>query len=256
MRLSLSSCMFCVSLSMGLLAYIGIVCMEYSMTTNIDSTQTHERHIRIISDVLRSYMRFGHVRLYLGVHSIKEHMQMKMTLFWTLSCLALALPLAAGFQYDLRCVEFYRVLATFVDCNGNCPEMLTDLDCSRSSLVHKMLMHEMVTINTTLHFDWLAHPVELSELIVLATIGRHFVRQPGVKTPYFNWEQYTNSLVLNQLSCEFQRPLYGFILISTLVFVVIFLAMHTMISTPAVSHKEDPSASPAVSFRVTKTSHE
>lgn len=184
-------------------------------------------------------------------------MQMKMTLFWTLSCLALALPLAVGFQYDLRCVDFYRVLATFVDCNGICPEMVTDLDCSRSSLVHKMLMHEMVTINTTLRFDWLNHPTELSELIVLATIGRHFVRQPGVKTPYFKWEQYTNSLILNQLSCEFQRPLYGFILISTLVFVVVFLTMHTMISNPAEPpHKEDPSASPAVSFRVTKTSQQ
>lgn len=231
--------------------------MQYSMTTNIDTTQPQERYIRIINDVLRSYMRFGDVRLYLGGRLIKEHVQIKMTLFLTLVCMALALPFASCFKYDMKCVEFYRVLATFVDCNGDCPEMLTDLDCSRSSLVHKMLMHEMATINTTLQFDWLNHPGELSELIVLATIGRHFVRQPGVKTPYFKWEQYTNSLILNQLSCEFQRPLYGFILISTLVFVVIFLAMHTMISNPAVPpHKEDPSVSPAVGFRVTKTSQE
>lgn len=178
-----------------------------------------------------------------------------MTLFWTLSCLALALPLTVGFTYDMQCIDFYNVLVTFVDCNGACPDMLTDLDCSRSSLVHKMLMHEMATVNTTLHFDWMNHPVELSELIVLATIGRHFVRQPGVKTSFFKWDQYTSSLILDQLSCEFQRPLYGFILISTLVFVVIFLAMHTMISTPAEPpHKEEPSASPVVGFRETKTS--
>lgn len=171
-----------------------------------------------------------------------------------LACLTLALPSAFCLRYNTNCMEFYRVLGTFVDCNGQCPEMLTDLDCSRSSLVHKMLMHEIVKINTTLEFDWSDHPMELSELVVLATIGRHFVRQPGVRTPYFKWEQYTDSLVLSQLSCEFQRPLYAFILIATLVFVVVFLAMHTMLSNPA--HTEAVSASPAVSFRVTKTSQQ
>jgi hypothetical protein len=180
-----------------------------------------------------------------------------MRLLPTLVCACCALPVVAGFEYSVDCMQFYASLATYVDCGGQCPQMQNAGDCSRSGLVHTMLMYEdrIAMRNTSVVYD-LRDPGQLSRLLVFASIGRHFARQPDVKTPHFKWDGYTETLVLNQLSCEFQRPLYAFILIVTLVFVVVFVAMHAAVdssSTKPYPKDKDKSDSTAVGFRLTKT---
>ena len=121
--------------------------------------------------------------------------------------------------------------------------------------MQKMLMYEdtMTVRNTSVVYDLRDHR-QLSRLLVFASIGRHFARQPGVKTPHFKWDGHTETLVLNQLACEFQRPLYAFILIVTLVFVVVFVAMHAAVnSSQAKPYDKDTADSTAVGFRLTKT---
>ena len=190
---------------------------------------------------------------------IKEHWQNGMRLSTALVCVCCALPGVACLQYSVDCLQFYDTLATYVDCGGQCPRMQNAADCSKSGLVHTMLMYEdaIAVRNTSVVYD-LRDPRQLSRLLVFASIGRHFARQPGAKTPHFKWDGYTETLVLNQMSCEFQRPLYAFILIVTLVFVIVFVAMHAAVDSsstkpyPKDKDKDKPDAT-AVGFRRTLT---
>lgn len=135
-------------------------------------------------------------------------------------------------QYSVDCLQFYAAVAAYVDCGGQCPDMLSADDCANSSLVHNMLLYEdrMAVRNASVVYDLQGDAPALSRLLVFAAIGRHFARQPGVTTPHFKWDAYTGTLALDQLSCEFQRPLYAFILVVTLVFVVVFVGMHVAVS--------------------------
>jgi hypothetical protein len=173
----------------------------------------------------------------------------------TLVCLCCTLRSVASVEYSVDCMQFYESLTTYVDCNGQCPAMQNARDCSVNALVHRMLMYEdMIAVrNTSVVYDF-KDPAQLSRLLVFASIGRHFAKQSGVKTPYFTWDGTAGTLVLNQMSCEFQRPLYGFILIVTLVFVVVFVAMHvTVVSSESKVYQKETTDSTAVGFRVTKT---
>lgn len=169
-----------------------------------------------------------------------------------LLCMCCALPAVLSVQYSVDCQQFYAAVAVYVDCGGKCPDMQSAQDCATSGLVHKMLMSEdsMSISNTSIVYDLHGDPLGLSRLLVFAAIGRHFARQPGVKTPHFKWDAYTETLALDQLSCEFQRPLYAFVLIVTLVFVVVFVGMHVTVSNAATSvHAKDvPAAAPAAAY--------
>jgi hypothetical protein len=168
--------------------------------------------------------------------------------FTALLCACCALRTVAAVQYSVDCLQFYAALVVYVDCGGECPEMQSAADCASSGLVQKMLLYEasIAIRNTTVVFDMQGDPAALSRLLVFAAIGRHFARQPGVKTPHFRWDSYDEALVLDQLSCEFQRPLYAFILIVTLVFVVVFVGMHvTVSSSQSTAHAKDAAASRA-----------
>ena len=156
-----------------------------------------------------------------------------MRLLTALLCLCV-LPAAASVQYSVDCLEFYAAVAAYVDCGGQCPEMVSADDCAKSGLVHKMLLYEnrMNISNASVVYDLQGDAPALSRLLVFAAIGRHFARQTGVKTPHFKWDAYTETLALDQLSCEFQRPLYAFILILTLVFVVVSVGIHVAVPRP------------------------
>jgi hypothetical protein len=156
-----------------------------------------------------------------------------MRLLTALLCVSGVLP-AVCVQHSVDCLQFYAAVAVYVDCGGQCPDMLSADDCAKSGLVHKMLLYEdsMAVRNASVVYDLQGDAPALSRLLVFAAIGRHFARQPGVKTPHFKWDAYTETLALDQLSCEFQRPLYAFILIVTLVFVVVFVGMHVAVSSP------------------------
>lgn len=149
-------------------------------------------------------------------------------------------------EYSVDCQQFYAAVAAYVDCGGQCPEMLSAEACSQSGLVHKMLLYEesMAIRNSSVVYDLQRDPLALSRLLVFAAIGRHFTKQPGVKTPHFKWDAYTDTLALDQLSCEFQRPLYAFILIVTLVFVVVFVGMHVTVASSAGSALAKDAAAP------------
>jgi len=156
-----------------------------------------------------------------------------MRLLTALLC-ACVLPAAASVQYSVDCREFYAAVASYVDCGGQCPDMVTVDDCAKSGLVHKMLLYEdsMNISNATVVYNLQGDAPALARLLVFAAIGRHFARQPGVTTPHFRWDAYTDTLALNRLSCEFQRPLYGFILIVTLLVVVVAVGMHLTVVRP------------------------
>jgi hypothetical protein len=170
-----------------------------------------------------------------------------MRLLTALLCACL-LPAAASVQYSVDCREFYAAVAAYVDCGGQCPDMVTVDDCAKSGLVHKMLLYEdsMNISNATVVYNLQGDAPALARLLVFAAIGRHFARQPGVTTPHFKWDAYTGTLALDQLSCEFQRPLYGFILVVTLVFVVVFVGMHVAVSSPQVAVPAHEAAETAV----------
>jgi hypothetical protein len=170
-----------------------------------------------------------------------------MRLLTALLCMSCALPVVSV-GYSVDCQQFYAAVAAYVDCGGQCPEMQSAQDCANSGLVHKMLLYEdrIAIRNTSLVYDLQGDALSLSRLLVFAAIGRHFARQPGVKTPHFKWDAYTETLALDQLSCEFQRPLYAFILIVTLVFVVVFFGMHVAVSSaPSGVPARDAAAPPA-----------
>ena len=177
-----------------------------------------------------------------------------MRLLTALLCVCV-LPAAVSVQYKVDCLQFYAAVAAYVDCGGQCPEMVSADDCAKSALVHKMLLYEdsMAVQNTSVVYDLEGDPAALSRLLLFAAVGRHFARQPGVKTPHFKWDAYTETLALEQLSCEFQRPLYAFILIVTLVFVVVFVGMHVSVTGPhsAVPASDVP-ASDAAAYGHTK----
>lgn len=172
-----------------------------------------------------------------------------------LVCLCCNLHRVTCVEYSVDCMQFYGSLSTYVDCNGQCPTMQNAKDCSVNALVHRMLMYEnMVAVrNTSVVYDF-NDSAQLSRLLVFASIGRHFAKQSGVKTAHFTWDGTSETLVLNQMDCEFQRPLYGFILIVTLVFVVVFFALHvTVASSESKVYAKDATDSTAVGFRVTNT---
>lgn len=174
-----------------------------------------------------------------------------MRLLTALLCMSCALPVVSV-EYSVDCQQFYAAVAAYVDCGGQCPEMESAHDCANSGLVHKMLLYEdrMAIRNSSVAYDLQGDALALSRLLVFAAIGRHFARQPGVKTPHFKWDAYTETLALDQLSCEFQRPLYAFILIVTLVFVVVFVGMHVAVSSaPSSVQAKDADATP------TQTAH-
>lgn len=170
-------------------------------------------------------------------------------------CLLLA-SLGASVEYSVDCLQFYAAVAAYVDCGGQCPAMQSVRDCARSGLVHKMLAYEdaVAVRNTSVVYD-LRDTRELSRLLVFASIGRHFTLQPGVKTPYFTWDARAGTLALKQLPCEYQRPLYAFILIVTLVFVLVSVAMQAAVgaSPPRPYPKDSGKSDSAVSFRVNTT---
>jgi hypothetical protein len=169
-----------------------------------------------------------------------------MRLLTALLCMSCALPVVSV-EYSVDCQQFYAAVAAYVDCGGQCPEMESAQDCAYSGLVHKMLLYEdrIAIRNTSVVYDLQGDALALSRLLVFAAIGRHFARQPGVKTPHFKWDAYTETLALDQLSCEFQRPLYAFILIVTLVFVVVFVGMHVAVSSaPSSVQAKDAHATP------------
>jgi len=171
-----------------------------------------------------------------------------MRLLTALLCTCCALPAAVSVEYSVDCQQFYAAVAAYVDCGGQCPEMQSAEDCARSGLVQKMMLYEdrIAIRNTSVVYDLHGDALALSRLLVFAAIGRHFARQPGVKTPHFKWDAYTETLALDQLSCEFQRPLYAFVLIVTLVFVVVFVGMHvTVSSAPSSAHKDAAPPAPA-----------
>jgi len=173
-----------------------------------------------------------------------------------LCCLLLSPP-GACVEYSVGCLQFYAAVAAYVDCGGQCPAMKSAGDCASSGLVHKMLLYEdsMAVRNASVVYD-LRDPRELSRLLVFASIGRHFTLQPGVKTPYFTWDARAGTLALKELPCEYQRPLYAFILIVTLVFVVVSVAMQAAVAaSPTRPYPKDIGKSDSVSFRVNMTEH-
>jgi hypothetical protein len=171
-------------------------------------------------------------------------------------CCLLMSSLVASVEYSVDCLQFYASVAAHVDCGGQCPAMQSARDCARSGLVHKMLVYEdaVAVRNTSVVYD-LRDPRELSRLLVFASIGRHFTLQPGVKTPYFTWDARAGTLALKQPSCEYQRSLYAFILIVTLVFVLVSVAMQATVGASAARPypKDTGKSDAAVSFRVNTT---
>ena len=145
-----------------------------------------------------------------------------------------------GSAHEISCEHLYDNLKLYVQSSDGCP-VLGDLDaCMADSFIRKSLMH----VNTTTlqksgnAFRLTNDSFCLAELLTFSLIGRHFVAQQTKQVFFFNWNRFHQSLSLEQLPCEFSRPLYTFVLLCTLLTVLCIVVLQEQVK------KKDPPLQP------------
>lgn len=183
-----------------------------------------------------------------------DHMQMSNTLLLLLLCSCECVRSSA---YEIRCSHLYDNLKMYVRSSDGWP-VLADLDaCMSDSFIRKSLMH----MNTTTlqksgnGFHLTNDSFSLAELVTFSLIGRHFIAQETNQVFFFNWNRLHQSLSLEQLPCEFSRPLYTFVLLCTLLTVLCIVVLQEQVKKNDPSHALDDGrekeTAGVVSFRKT-----
>ena len=147
-------------------------------------------------------------------------------------------PLSSA--YEISCAHLYDNLKLYVRSSDGWPA-LENLDaCMADSFIRKSLMH----VNTTTlqksgnAFHLTNDSFSLAELLTFSLIGRHFIAQETKLVFFFNWNRLHESLSLEQLPCEFSRPLYTFVLLCTLLTVLCIVVLQEQVK------KKDPPLQP------------
>lgn len=142
--------------------------------------------------------------------------------------------------YEISCAHVYDNLKRYVRSSDGWPA-LENLDaCMADSFIRKSLMH----VNTTTlqksgnAFQLTNDSFSLAELLAFSLIGRHFIAQETKQVFFFNWNRLHQSLSLEQLPCEFSRPLYTFVLLCTLLTVLCIVVLQEQV------RKKDPPPKP------------
>jgi len=165
--------------------------------------------------------------------------------------------------YEIRCAHLYDNLKKYVRSSDDWPELEGADACMSDSFVRKSLMH----MNTTTlqksadGFHLTNDSFSLAELLTFSLIGRHFIAQETKQVFLFNWNRVHSTLSLEQLPCEFSRPLYTFVLLCTLLTVLCIVVLQEQIKKndppqPADVHREQESAPVVVAFRKLRQARE
>ena len=138
---------------------------------------------------------------------------------------------APGGAYEIRCAHLYDNLRQYVRSSDGWP-VLADRDaCMSDSFIRKSLMH----VNTTTLqqsadvFRLTNDSFALAELLTFSLIGRHFIAQETSQVFFFSWNRVHQTLSLEQLPCEFSRPLYTFVLLCTLLTILCIVVLQEQV---------------------------
>ena len=177
-------------------------------------------------------------------------MQSSKSVFVLLLCGSLCLQSIA---YEISCAHLYDNLKLYVRSSDGWP-VLENLDaCMADSFIRKSLMH----VNTTTlqksanAFHLTNDSFSLAELLTFSLIGRHFIAQETKQVFFFNWNRLHQSLSLEQLPCEFSRPLYTFVLLCTLLTVLCLVVLQEQVKKkePPRPPDDDEGKSGVLSFK-------
>jgi hypothetical protein len=138
--------------------------------------------------------------------------------------------------YEIKCAHLYDNLKMYVRSSDGWP-VLGDLDaCMADSFIRKSLMHmNTTTLQKSANVFRLTNDsFSLAELLTFSLIGRHFIAQETKQVFFFNWNRLHQTLSLEQLPCEFSRPLYTFVLLCTLLTVLCIVVLQEQVK------KKDP----------------
>ena len=164
---------------------------------------------------------------------------------------------------EIKCLHVYDSLKQHVRSSHAWPVLEDAHACMSDALVRKSLMY---VSSDTLHvendvFLLTNDSVALAELLTFSLMGRHFDQQASNQGIFFNWNRYYETLSVELLPCEFSRPLYNFVLLFTLLFLLSFVVMQQYAkvkaepSTAPAVEKETANAGP-VAFRSTTTARQ
>jgi len=151
--------------------------------------------------------------------------------------------------YEIKCTHVYANLKMYVRSSDGWPELEGSDACMSDSFVRKSLMHMNATTlqKTTNAFHLTNDSFSLAELLTFSLIGRHFIAQETKQVFLFNWNRVHNTLSLEELPCEFSRPLYTFVLLCTLLTVLCIVVLQEQVKKNDPSQPADASV---VSFKL------
>ena len=159
--------------------------------------------------------------------------------------------------YEISCSHLYDNLKKYVRSSDGWP-VLGDVDaCMSDSFIRKSLMHMNATTlqKSAKVFHLTNDSFSLAELVTFSLIGRHFIAQETKQVFFFNWNRLHESLSLEQLPCEFSRPLYTFVLLCTLLTILCFVVHQEQVKKndppQAIDDGRGKDTASVVSFRKT-----
>ena len=237
-----------------------MVCRARSQITNVSSVSNHAIKMKNILSVLICFKCFVasfcfelHMDRYIkGCRFDSMHSSNTVLL---LLLVGYACPRSSA--YEISCSHLYDNLKKYVRSSDGWP-LLEDVDaCMSDSFLRKSLMHmNTTTLQKSANVFHLTNDsFSLAELVTFSLIGRHFIAQETNQVFFFNWNRLHQSLSLEQLPCEFSRPLYTFVLLCTLLTVLCIVVLQEQVKKNDPSHALDDGrekeTAGVVSFRKT-----